>query len=51
MISIKKITEDTSIEHPSLLQVADYLKDSGVSDNTYVAYDDYEDTDETDCDN
>lgn len=51
MISIRKIADDLQIENPSLLQVADYLRDSGVSDNTYVAYDDYQDTDENDCDN
>ena len=46
MISIRKIAEDLQIEHPSVLQVADYLIDSGVSENTYVSYDNYKDTDD-----
>lgn len=48
MISIRKIAEDLQIEHPSVLQVADYLKDSGVSEDTYVSYDNYEDADDAD---
>ena len=46
MISIRKIAEDLQIEHPSVLQVADYLKDSGVSENSYVSYENYGETED-----
>ena len=46
MISLRKITEDIQIEHPSPIQVADYLRDAGVDENAYVSYYDYEDADD-----
>ena len=50
------MTEQTQIENPSLIQVADYLKDAGVevcvgiTNNTYISYDNY-DADNEDADN
>ena len=53
MPTLKKITEDLQIEAPTLLQIADYLRDSGVEDDLYVAYDldAYEDSKDLDDSN
>ena len=53
MPTLKKITEDLQIEAPTLLQITDYLRDSGVEDDLYVAYDldAYEDSEDLDDNN
>lgn len=56
MDTTEQMTEQTQTENPSLIQVADYLKDAGVevcvgiTNNTYISYCDY-DADDEDADN